>query len=133
MVDGSTVDALTQPSHDGGAAVVELVAHQRDWEAVVDGWVEHMLADDRPPVLEVPDDSLWAIEHDYASEDPRRALATFRERRAGLLALLDGLDDAGWARTGVFAGDGDRTVRQVLDVLCNRDAEHLRRVREALA
>lgn len=132
MLEDASAEALTQPSHDGGAAVVELVAHLRDWEAVVDGWVERMLADDDLPILDVPDDSLWAIEQDYAAEDPHRAFAAFRERRLGLVALLDTLDEAGWAREGTFDGDGPRTVRQVLDVLCDRDADHLRRAREAL-
>lgn len=133
LFDAAPSDALTQPSQDGGAAVVEIVAHLRDWEAVVGDWIDRMLGDDAPPELSVPDDSLWAIEHDYASEDPRQALAGFRDRRAALLDRLGDPDAEGWARTGILEGDGERTVQQVLDVLCDRDAAHLQRTREALS
>ena len=133
MLEEAPSDALTQPSPDGGAAVVEIVAHQRDWEAVVDGWITRMRADDEPPLLEVPDDSLWAIEHDYAAEDPHRAFADFADLRASLISQVSDLDAAIWSRSGSLDGDGPRTVLQILNMLCDRDADHLQRVREALA
>ncbi|MGC4189922.1 MAG: DinB family protein [Thermomicrobiales bacterium] len=134
LLEEAAPDTLTQPSHDGGAAVVEIVAHLRDWDIVVDGWIEQMLAGaELPlPILEVPDDSLWTIEHDYATEDPHRAFAAFRDRRAGLLDRLGALDGAGWERRGVLDSDGERTVQETLDILCDRDTDHLQRVREAL-
>lgn len=133
LLDAASADALTQPAHDGGAAVVEIVAHLRDWEAVVGEWVDRMLADDEPPLLTVPDDSLWAIEHDYAAEDPHQALAGFRDRRNALLDRMGEPESARWARTGTLDGEGERSVREVLDVLCERDALHLQRAREALS
>ncbi|MGC4108134.1 MAG: DinB family protein [Thermomicrobiales bacterium] len=133
MLDEASPEALVQPSHDGGAAVVEVVAHLRDWEGVAGDWIARMLADDAPPVLPVPDDSLWAIEHDYASEDPHRAFADFRDRRAALLVQIGALDVDGWGRSGTLDRDGTRTVQQVLDVLADQDAGHLERAREALA
>ncbi|MGN6032144.1 MAG: DinB family protein [Thermomicrobiales bacterium] len=133
LLDAAPNDALTQPSQDGGAAVVEIVAHLRDWEAVVGDWIDRILTADAPPLLPVPDDSLWAIEHDYAAEDPRQALAGFRDRRAALLDRLGDPEAEAWARTGIFGNDGEHTVQQILDLLGDRDAAHLQRAREALS
>lgn len=133
LLNEANADALTQPSQDGGAAVVEVVAHLRDWEAVVGFWVDRILSEGELPVLEVPDDSFWSIEHDYVAEDPHRAFSQFRDHRAGLLDCLGHLDAASWERRGMLRGEGERTVRQMLDDLATRDADHVRRAREALA
>jgi len=126
-------DSLTQPSEDGGAAVVEIVAHLRDWETVVEGWIDRILSEPDIPLLEVPDDSLWGIEHDYAAEDPQKVFVAFRDHRADLLARLELLGSDEWDQRGAFPGEAERTVRQVLDGLALFDADHVRRAREALA
>lgn len=134
VLAGVSSDAMRQPAHDGEAAVVELVAHLRDWDAVVGGWVNEILVNvgEESPMLDVPDDSLWAIEHDYPAQDPHSALEEFRERRTRLLDSLADLSDHDWERAGLFAGTGAQTLKEILNGLCQRDAGHLQRIREAL-
>ena len=125
-------DALTQPSHDGGAAVVEVLAHLRDWDEEVGEWVTRILSEETPPHLDVPDDSLWAIEHDYAQQDPAQVLADFHKHRTELTHCLAELPDDAWDRVGNVADTGNQSLQVILDGVCSRDAEHLARMREAL-
>ena len=83
-------------------------------------------------MLDVPDDSLWAIEHDYPAQDPHAALGDFCERRAQLVDALADRTERDWQRTGVLSGTGAQTLQEILNGLCQRDAEHLQRIREAL-
>lgn len=133
VLAGVSPEAMRQPAHDGEAAVVEIVAHLRDWDAVVGDWVGRVLADEMLPVLDVPDDSLWAIEHDYPAQDPLEVLVDFRDQRTSLVDCLSDLPANDWDCVGHLGGIGDQTVQEILDGLCRRDAEHLERIREALA
>lgn len=55
-------------------------------------------------------------------------LAAFRRSRAETLAILDGLDDAGWARTGVSPTRGPLTTEGWARYLAQHDLEHLQQI-----
>lgn len=65
----------------------------------------------------------WADEPD-ASLD--RLLAVHAAERATTLAILAGLDDAGWARTGTHATYGVLDAAGLMTRLVDHDEEHLR-------
>lgn len=52
-------------------------------------------------------------------------LATFARERSTTLAVVDALDEAGWARTGVHATYGHLDVEGLLARAIDHDAEHL--------
>lgn len=52
--------------------------------------------------------------------------ARFGEARARSVAILDGFDEADWARTGVHATYGRLDVGGLLRIAVDHDAEHLR-------
>ena len=53
-------------------------------------------------------------------------LARFADARARSIAILDGFDEAGWARTAVHAAYGRLDGAGLLGIANDHDAEHLR-------
>jgi len=70
----------------------------------------------------------WQGEPDASQE---RLLERFSGLRGDLVALLDGLDDAGWARWGTHYKHGRLDVAGLLRVILEHDDEHVAAV-EAL-
>ena len=80
--------------------VREVLAHLADWEPI---WRERMARirrEDRP-VLENVDEEQMAIDHDYAYQDPRANLLSFRRDRKMLVHTLRELSDGEWNRIGM--------------------------------
>lgn len=125
-------DELSQPSQDGGWGIVEILPHFVDWEGVIRSRVERIVGEDTPE-LEEHDDSLWAIEHDYSSQDPQTALAAFRTQRLALVDLLETLDDAAWNRAAILPKHGVITMHWLLNNVCDHDARHVMQVKDVLA
>lgn len=132
LLEGRGREELTQPANDGGWGIVEILPHFRDWEAVIRERVERILAENAP-ALDEHDDSLWAIEHDYSSQDPHTVLAAFRAQRLNLAARIEPLDVAAWERTASLPKHGTITLRWLLNNVCDHDARHLVEVRDVLA
>lgn len=130
FVDHS-LEALTRPASDGGWGVVENVCHLRDWESVYLERATAMLERDNPR-LPAYDDELWPIERDYRGDNPRRALATFRERRAELSSLLASLSSADWRRSGRHQSRGETTILKMVESIHHHDDRHLAQIRDAL-
>lgn len=132
LLVGRSREELTQPAQDGGWGIVEILPHFLDWERVVWDRVNRILTEDTPE-LEEHDDSLWAIEHDYSSQDPLAVLDAFREQRLTLVKLLGTIDDAAWNRGGILPKRGRITLHWLLNNLCDHDAKHLMQVKDVLA
>jgi hypothetical protein len=132
LISGQSEEALARPASDGEWGVVEIVPHLRDWEAVWQGWINRLLDEDTPR-LEPVDDSLWAIEHDYASQPAPASLADFVERREETVRLLESLDDAAWQRRAIHPHLGPLTLHQLAERMCDHDAGHIEQARDALA
>lgn len=131
IIEGESRERLAQPASDGDWGVVEILPHIGDWEEVAAFWTKRILNEDAP-VLESVDDSLWAIEHDYANDDPFEALERFAQMRYALVQVLQELDDADWQRTAVHAVNGQMTLHQFVDRMCDHDARYLAQARDAL-
>lgn len=132
LIEGQSEEALAQPASDGEWGVVEILPHLRDWEEVYLGWFRQLLDDDTPQLNDV-DDSLWAIEHDYANEHVPDALAGFAELRDEVVHLLESLDEAAWQRQAIHPRLGRLTLHQLADRMCDHDARHIEQARDALA
>lgn len=132
LTSGQSDEALARPASDGEWGVVEILPHLGDWEEVQQAWI-HRLLDEDTPELDLIDDSLWAIERDYAGQPPVESLATFAERRAETAYLLDSLDDEAWQRQAMHPRVGRITLHQLAERMCDHDAKHIEQVRDALA
>lgn len=123
---------LRQAARDGGWGAVEILAHLRDWEEITHQRVWRMLEEDHPE-LEEYDDSLWAIEHEYGSQDGHQVFAHVGGLRRDLVERLRDLDHSEWQRTAVLSMRGEITLIWLLRNLTRHDERHLADVREALA
>ena len=130
IADRSRED-LRKPAQDGGWGVVEILPHLLDWEEITHDRVWRILAEDRPD-LEEYDDSLWAIEHEYGSQDPHQVLRRFTALRRELVGRLRELDDAAWRRTALLGARGEVTLRWLLNTMVDHDATHLVQARDAI-
>ena len=124
-------ETLAQPAADGGWGVVESLPHLRDWEGI---YYERALAivHEENPRLMAQDDSLWAIERDYRSQDPVVSLAELSEMRERLVAMLTDLTPDAWERTGEHSAFGRITLHWLMNQLCDHDREHLDQALEAV-
>jgi len=132
LIEGQSDEALAQPASDGEWGVVEIVPHLRDWEAVYLGWIQRTLDEDLPRLDDV-DDTLWAIEHNYANENVPDALARFSELREEVGHILQPLEADAWQREMIHPRMGRITLHQLADWMCDHDARHIEQARDALA
>ncbi len=94
-------DALRRrPAPDVGSPL-EYACHLRD---VLDMQRDRML---RTQVEETPsfapmDRDRRAVDEAYNAQDPARVAEELRRAGTAIADLLDGLDDTGWARTGIY-------------------------------
>ncbi len=132
LISGQSAESLARPASDGEWGVVEILPHLGDWELVQQKWI-HRLLDEDTPTFEPVDDSLWAIERDYAGQPPVESLATFAERRDETAHLLEALDDEAWQREAIHPRVGRITLHQLVERMCDHDARHIEQARDALA
>lgn len=132
IIEGKSDEALAQPASDGEWGVVEILPHLRDWEEVYLDWIQQILNQDTPELI-VMDDSLWAIEHDYANEKVPSVLDRFAELRGEVVSLLESLEDAAWQREATHPQLGRLTLHQLADRMCDHDARHIEQARDAMA
>lgn len=132
LIEGESDEALARPASDGEWGVVEILPHLRDWEEVYLGWIRQVLDEDTP-VLEMVDDSLWAIEHDYANEHVPEALESFTSDREEVVKLLESLEESAWQREAIHPRMGRITLHQLADRMCDHDARHVEQARDALS
>jgi hypothetical protein len=127
MLRGLPDDVIRRRPADGEWAIVEVVAHLADTEERALARTLRMLAEDEP-FLDPYDPDALAAERTYiemAVADETERFAGLREEQA---ALLDGLTDAGWQRTGVHGEHGRITVQQLAAHTAGEDADHLAQI-----
>lgn len=131
LVGDRSADDLRQPSQDAGVGVVEILCDQQDWEEITGERVVRILHEDTPE-LEMYDDSLWSIEHDYASRDSDDVIEAFTGLRAQLVELLSGLDEEGWNRTAILGEHGEVTLAWLMERVLSHDENHIAEIMEAM-
>lgn len=131
LIAGRSADELRQPGQDAGLGVVEILCDQQDWEEITGERVARILHEDVPE-LESYDDSLWSIEHDYASRDSEDVVEAFATLRARLIETLSELDDAGWQRKANLRDHGEVTLAWLIERVLHHDEQHIAEIMEAL-
>ncbi len=131
LIANRSGEELRQAAQDGGWGVVEVLSHLQDWEEITHERVWRMLEEEQPE-FEDYDDTLWAIEHEYGSQDGHQVLAHITQLRNELVERLRGLDEAEWQRSAILRGHGEITLMWLISNHTRHDARQAERVREAL-
>jgi len=126
-------DALARRARGGdeGWSVVEVLCHVRDAEGRTVERAEAM-RDTDDPSLAAYDQDAWAVERDYAGDDPDTALAAFMAYRAQLVGDLRALPAGAWDRAGHHAEAGRITIENLVLHDVSHDAQHLGQIARAL-
>ena len=130
-VSGLEDDAWRRRPADGEWAAVEVVAHLADSDERAAARVRRMLAEDDPKLPGYDQDAL-AEESRYIEMDPAEALERFERVRSQHVALLEGLDDAGWRRTGVHGEQGPMDVELYETHGAAEDVDHMAQIARLL-
>ena len=113
-------------------AVIEVVAHVGDTEERAMARVRRMLDED-DPVLPGYDQEALARERNYIEMDLAAALDRFDAVRAEHVALLEGLDDARWRRTGRHSEQGAMDVELYEHHVAGEDVDHMAQIARLVA
>jgi hypothetical protein len=116
---------------DEGWSIVEVLCHLRDAEERAVERVR-LMRDEDEPLLAAYDQDAWAVERDYAGDDPRRAAAAFARHRADHVAILRSLEPGAWERPGRHAEQGRVTIMNHTIHMATHDLEHLAQIARAL-
>lgn len=127
----------TRPAPEVWSAL-EYAAHMRDVLDFYRDRITRALTEDRPQYELLNPDAVCA-ERKYNDEDPSQTAASLAAAERSLVALLNGLDGAQWARVGIGVDGDERTVR-VLARRVEHEGHHhlldvgrgLRQVRQTL-
>lgn len=112
-------------------SIVEVIAHLADAENNSHERVRRMLTEVNPHFMDY-DEKAWARERDYRSKLLDEVLTRFCDQRAAHIETLEGLDDAGWSRTGEHNTMGELTVNSITASMVAHDMEHLGQIADAL-
>lgn len=124
LVASLDLGAVRRRPAEGEWAAVEIVAHLADGEDWALRRVKRMLAEDEPE-LEPFDQAALAIESRYIDLDIAEQMQRFERLRAEHLAILDGLDDAGWRRIGLHGEHGRMSVELYESHVAAEEVDHL--------
>ncbi len=119
-----------QPA-EGDWSIIEIVAHLADAEEMVVKRIERMLTEDDPALPAYNPEDLADV-RGYRSRDLNEELDRFESVRGALTSRLEGLDDAGWTRTGQHEEVGEITVEAMTAHMAAHDAIHLAQISRIL-
>lgn len=131
LIENRSADELRRAAQDGHWGIVEILSHVLDWEEIFHERVTRILRTSRPE-LEAHDDTLWAIEHDYGSQDGHAVFARFAGQRQALVEELRGLGEEAWERTAVLEGRGEVSLRGLMQALIEHDLRYVGQARDVL-
>jgi DinB superfamily len=108
-------------------AIIEVVGHLADTEERALARVRRMLAEQDPELAPFDQEAL-AEERRYLELDLEGELARLEQLRAEHLAVLDGLDRAGWERTGRHGEHGQLSVELYETHVAAEEVDHLAQI-----
>ena len=105
-------------------SVGEILAHLADAELVVSWRLRLVLGSPGVPI-QAFDQDVWASTFNYARQDPKRSLETFRVLRENNLAMLKSVPKQLWDNFGMHSERGKETVAHMVKLYAGHDQNHL--------
>jgi len=104
----------------GGVSIAESIAHLCELEGCYRAWFEAGVAQDGPHLPPLP-----ALERSDPAPTLAELVEQFRASRAKTLALLRGLPPGAWQRRATLPGEGETTLRWLVQRLVEHDTQSL--------
>lgn len=123
MTRQAGLDWTWQPA-PGEWSLVEVICHLRDVEREVHQRRFAAILAAEMPFLPGVSSNEWAEPRAYRLQDGPQAAADFCAARMETVALLRGLDEAGWERQGRHAFFGPTSIRELVNLVVKHDEVH---------
>lgn len=130
LTAGLAPEQLQSAPAPGEWSANEVLAHLRACADMWGGCIGEILARDRP-TLRAINPRRWIDRTDYREQAFHASLGAFTAQRAALVAALEPLPPAGWARSATITGAGrplERTVLSYARWLAGHERPHIRQI-----
>lgn len=131
LVGGLSEEQLDASAGEGEWTVRQVVHHLADAHMVGFGRMKLVLTEEHPTVV-VYDQEAWAETPDYREIPIEASLQIIRGLHQRWVALMKGLDEGQWARTGFHRERGDVSVEGFLGTYANHAGAHLGQIARLL-
>jgi hypothetical protein len=111
----------------GKWSIAEILAHLVDAE-IVGSWRMRLIIGSDGVPIQAFDQDVWAETLDYAGQDPKVSLETFRVLRENNLRMLKALPKNLWENHGMHSERGKETVAHLVRMFAGHDLNHLEQV-----
>ena len=105
----------------------EIMCHLADWEVVFLERMQRICAEE-VPLLPNLDEGQMVIDNDYAHQDTVEQIRLFVERRAKMVAFLNGRSAEDWLRVGNRPEIGMISLHELANIVALHDIYHLQQI-----
>lgn len=106
-------------------AMVEIICHLRDVDCEVNLPRFKQVAAGENPFFAGAVTDIWADERAYINENGPKAMHTFMDVRSAMIAMLEGLDQAGWLQPARHAIFGPTNLLELAGFTTTHDRTHV--------
>ena len=117
--------------HDGEWSPVEVLAHVRAANNILEPRIFHVLVRENTPLVAY-DDGVWARVARYNTLPIMESLATMRYKRKELVHMLKGIALEDWQRTGTHEVRGPMSVFDLASYVADHDDEHIAQIEASI-
>lgn len=118
---------LSTRPEPGKWSITEILAHLVDTEIVGSWRMRLIIGSNGVPVVAF-DQDVWAEALDYAKQDPKVSLETFRVLRENNLRMLKALPKNLWENHGMHSERGKETVAHLVRMFAGHDLNHIAQI-----
>lgn len=113
-------------------SINEILAHLADSEIVL-SWRMRLVICQNGAAMQATDGDVWSQTLDYAGQDPKVSLETFRLLRENNLRMLEALPENLWENYGMHSERGKETLADMVRMYAGHDLNHLQQIEKILA
>lgn len=117
--------------HDGEWSPVQVLAHVRAANDILEPRIFHVLVRENTPLLAY-DDGVWAQVARYDTLPITESLATMKHKRKELVHMLKGISPEDWQRTGTHEVRGSMSVFDIASYVADHDEEHIAQIEASI-
>jgi hypothetical protein len=126
-VQGISSDLLEFKPAPEKWSIKEVAIHVSDAEMVAIDRMKRVISEDNPLLFKFYPDA-WAGRLAYQTLDLQHYLDLFKLQRVGMTAILNGLQETDWQRTGVHNVTGKQTLHDIVKMFAGHVDRHIQQI-----